>query len=82
MREMEVLGDGHLKLDFADWKEFFETAMAEQMRRPLRRPLLPPASSKMPPGTGEKSVQFPLLLLMYPIGSVAASNTLFHAPIN
>jgi hypothetical protein len=32
MREMEVLGDGHLKLDFADWNEFFETVMAEQER--------------------------------------------------
>jgi hypothetical protein len=29
MRELEVLGNGHLKLDFAEWKEFFETEMAE-----------------------------------------------------
>jgi len=32
MREMEVLGNGHLKLDFADWKEVFENVMAKQMR--------------------------------------------------
>jgi len=32
MRELVVLDNGHLKLDFADWKEFFETAMAEQVR--------------------------------------------------
>ncbi len=25
MRELQVLGNGHLKLDFAEWKEFFET---------------------------------------------------------
>ena len=25
MRELEVLGNGHLRLDFAEWKEFFET---------------------------------------------------------
>jgi hypothetical protein len=37
MREMEVLSNGHLNLDFADWREVFETAMAEQVRRPLRR---------------------------------------------
>ena len=36
MRELEVLGSGHLKLDFADWKEFFETEMAEQLRSQLR----------------------------------------------
>ena len=30
MREMEVLGNGHLKLNFADW--VFETVMAKQMR--------------------------------------------------
>ena len=24
MRELRVLGNGHLKLDFAEWKEFFE----------------------------------------------------------
>ena len=36
MRELEVLGNGHLKLDFADWKEFFETEMAEQLRSHLK----------------------------------------------
>ena len=36
MRELEVLGNGHLKLDFADWKEFFETEMAEQLRTQLK----------------------------------------------
>ena len=24
MRELEVLSNGHLKLDFAEWKEFFD----------------------------------------------------------
>jgi putative transposase len=37
MRELEVLGDGHLKLDFADWKEFFDTEMAELVRTQLKR---------------------------------------------
>ncbi len=37
MRELEVLGDGHLKLDFADWKEFFDTEMAELVRGQLKR---------------------------------------------
>src|SRR5712671_1223317 len=32
MRELQVLGDGHLKLDFADWKEFFESEMTELVR--------------------------------------------------
>src|SRR5260370_288076 len=36
MRELQVLGDGHLRLDFADWKEFFETEMAEQLRSQLK----------------------------------------------
>ena len=36
MRELEVLGNGHLRLDFADWKEFFETEMAEQLRSQLK----------------------------------------------
>jgi hypothetical protein len=35
MRELEVLGNSHLKLDSADWKEFFETTMAEQRRPAL-----------------------------------------------
>ena len=83
MREMEVLGNGHLKLDFADWKDVFETVMAKQMRPASEAgPFLPPDSSKILPGTGEKSVQLPPLPLMCPIGLVAASNTLFHAPIN
>jgi len=30
MYELEVLGDGHLKLDFADLREVFQTAMAQQ----------------------------------------------------
>ena len=34
MRELEVLGNGYLKLDFVGWKEFVETAMAEQVRPP------------------------------------------------
>ena len=38
MRELEVLGSGHLRLDFADWKEFFETEMAEQDRAPHKPP--------------------------------------------
>jgi hypothetical protein len=32
MRELEVLGNGHLMPDFADWKGFFETAMSGQVR--------------------------------------------------
>ncbi len=36
MRELEVLGNGHLKLDFAEWKEFFETEMVEQLRTQLK----------------------------------------------
>ena len=36
MRELQVLGNGHLRLDFADWKEFFETEMAEQLRSQLK----------------------------------------------
>jgi len=36
MRELQVLGNGHLKLDFVDWKEFFETEMAEQLRSQLK----------------------------------------------
>jgi hypothetical protein len=30
VRELEVLGSGHLVLDFADWKEFFEREMTGQ----------------------------------------------------
>jgi hypothetical protein len=36
VRELQVLGNGHLKLDFADWKEFFETEMVEQLRSQLK----------------------------------------------
>ena len=36
MRELQVLGNGHLKLDFAEWKEFFETEMAERLRTQLK----------------------------------------------
>jgi putative transposase len=36
MRELEVLGDGHLKLDFADWKDFFEQELEEQVRAQLK----------------------------------------------
>jgi putative transposase len=36
MRELEVLGDGHLKLDFADCKEFFEQELDEQVRAQLK----------------------------------------------
>ncbi len=36
MRELEVLGNGHLKLDFADWKEFFEENLVERVRSQLK----------------------------------------------
>lgn len=36
MRELEVLGDGHLKLDFGEWKEFFEQELVEQVRAQLK----------------------------------------------
>lgn len=36
MRELQVLGSGHLKLDFADWKEFFESEMTELVRGQLK----------------------------------------------
>jgi len=32
MRELEVLGNGHLKLDFADCKDFFEQDLTEMVR--------------------------------------------------
>jgi len=32
MPELEVLGDGHLKLDYADWKEFFQQELDEWVR--------------------------------------------------
>lgn len=37
MRELQVLGNGHLKLDFADWKEFFEQELTEMVRGQLKR---------------------------------------------
>jgi putative transposase len=37
MRELEVLGNGHLKLDFADGQEFFEQELAEMVRSQLKR---------------------------------------------
>src|SRR6266481_3653945 len=37
MRELEVLGNGHLKLDFAECKEFFEQELAERVRAQLKR---------------------------------------------
>ena len=36
MRELEVLGDGHLKLDFADCQEFFEQDLTEMVRWQLK----------------------------------------------
>jgi len=37
MRELEVLGNGHLKLDFADCKDFFEQDLTEMVRAQLKR---------------------------------------------
>ena len=37
MRELEVLSDGHLNLDFAEWKEFFEQEMGEWVRSQVKR---------------------------------------------
>jgi putative transposase len=36
MRELEVLSSGHLKLDFAEWKEFFEEELVERVRSQLK----------------------------------------------
>ena len=36
MRELEVLSDGHLKLDFAERKEFFEQELEQQVRGQLK----------------------------------------------
>ena len=36
MRELQVLDNGHLRLDFADWKEFFETETGEQLGSQLK----------------------------------------------
>lgn len=37
MRELEVLGNGHLKLNFADGKEFFTQELTEMVRGQLQR---------------------------------------------
>ena len=37
MRELKVLGDGHLNLRFSEWKEFFEDQMGEQVRCQVKR---------------------------------------------
>lgn len=37
MRELEVLGNGHLKLNFADCKEFFTQELTEMVRWQLKR---------------------------------------------
>lgn len=37
MRELQVLSNGHLKLDFAEWKEFFEQELVEMVRSQLKR---------------------------------------------
>ena len=37
MRELEVLGNGHLKLDVADCKDFFEQDLSEMVRAQLKR---------------------------------------------
>jgi putative transposase len=36
MRELQVLGNGHLKLDLAEWKEFFEAEMEDWVRAQLK----------------------------------------------
>ena len=37
MRELKVLGDGHLKLDFAELQDFFEQDLAEMVRTRLKQ---------------------------------------------
>jgi putative transposase len=37
MRELEVLVDGHLKLDFADIQEFFEQDLTQHVRSAIKR---------------------------------------------
>lgn len=37
MRELQVLGDGHLKLDFADCQEFFEQDLIEAVRSAVKQ---------------------------------------------
>jgi putative transposase len=36
MRELEVLGDGHLSVDPVEWKDFFEQELVEQVRAQLK----------------------------------------------
>lgn len=36
MRELEVLSDGHLKLKFSEWKDFFEQELVERVRGQLK----------------------------------------------
>ena len=36
MRELQVLGNGHLKLDFVEWKDFFEEELGERVRSQLK----------------------------------------------
>ena len=36
MRELKVLGDGHLNLSGAEWKEFFERELGEQVRAQVK----------------------------------------------
>jgi len=51
MRELEVLGNGHLRLDFADWKEFFEADMAQRAGAALLGPQAPQhRRQSLPPG--------------------------------
>jgi putative transposase len=39
MRELQVLGDGHLKLDWAERQDFFESELLEKVRAELKRML-------------------------------------------
>ena len=36
MRELEVLGDGHLSLDPAEWKDFFEQELMDLVRAQVK----------------------------------------------
>ena len=36
MRDLEVLSDGHLKMKFSEWKDFFEQELVEQVRAQLK----------------------------------------------
>lgn len=37
MRVLEVLGDGHPKLNFGEWKEFFEQEIGEWVPSQVKR---------------------------------------------